>query len=114
MSNVAPGPSDATRIALIGNPNIGKTTLFNLLTGMRQRVGNYPGVTVSKKVGFLSLSQSQAELIDLPGTYSLAATSLDERIVVDVLSGHVPGMPKPDLVLCVIDATNLVRNLFLA
>ncbi len=102
-------------MALTGNPNIGKTTLFNLLTGLRQRVGNYPGVTVSKKAGTLPLGHGQsADLIDLPGTYSLAATSLDERVVVDVLSGHVPGVNKPDLVLCVVDATNLTRNLFLA
>ncbi|MCH1504439.1 ferrous iron transport protein B [Verrucomicrobiales bacterium] len=102
------------QVALVGNPNIGKTTLFNLLTGLRQRVGNYPGVTVSKKVGVLPLPKGTAELIDLPGTYSLAATSLDERIVVDVLSGQVPGLPKPNLVVCMIDATNVVRNLFLA
>ncbi len=102
------------QVALVGNPNIGKTTLFNLLTGLRQRVGNYPGVTVSRKVGVLPLPNGQAELIDLPGTYSLAATSLDERIVVDVLSGQVPGLRKPDLVVCMIDATNVVRNLFLA
>ncbi len=104
---------ESTCIALVGNPNIGKTTLFNLLTGMRQRVGNYPGVTVSKKVGTLQLSEDTADLIDLPGTYSLAATSLDERIVVDVLSGHVPGLKQPDLVVCLADATNLTRTLFL-
>lgn len=107
-------PADTACVALVGNPNIGKTTLFNLLTGMRQRVGNYPGVTVSKKVGALKLSWGHADLIDLPGTYSLAAASLDERIVVDVLSGKVPGVKQPDLVLCLIDATNLTRNLFLA
>lgn len=101
-------------MVLVGNPNIGKTTLFNLLTGLRQRVGNYPGVTVSKKVGTLSLGDEAADLIDLPGTYSLAATSLDERIVVDALSGHIPGLKRPDLVLCLVDATNLNRNLFLA
>ena len=90
------------QIALVGNPNIGKTTLFNLVTGLRQRVGNYPGVTVSRKVGHLPLADGEADLIDLPGTYSLAATSLDERIVVDVLSGHVQGLQQPDLVLSLI------------
>lgn len=106
--------TEPPQIALVGNPNIGKTTLFNLLTGMRQRVGNYPGVTVSKKIGTLRLGERDAHLIDLPGTYSLAAASLDERVVVDVLSGKLPGTQKPDLVVCVVDATNLTRNLFLA
>ncbi len=99
-------------IALIGNPNTGKTTVFNRLTGLRQRIANYPGVTVEKKVGTLKHGLHSAEVIDLPGTYSLAARSLDERVVVDVLSG-ITG-PKPDLVVCVIDAANLKRNLFLA
>ena len=81
---------------------------------MRQRVGNYPGVTVSKKTGMLRFASRKVEIVDLPGTYSLSASSLDERVVVDVLSGHVHGMGKPDLVVCVVDATNLLRNLFLA
>ena len=74
-------------IALIGNPNTGKTTVFNRLTGLRQRIANYPGVTVEKKVGTLKHGLHSAEVIDLPGTYSLAARSLDERVVVDVLTG---------------------------
>ncbi|MDR2982947.1 MAG: 50S ribosome-binding GTPase, partial [Puniceicoccales bacterium] len=88
-------------IALVGNPNTGKTTLFNALTGLRQRVGNYPGVTVAKKSGTVNLPDgTRAELLDLPGLYSLAATSLDERVVVDALCGLISGTPKPDAVLC--------------
>lgn len=102
------------QIALVGNPNTGKTTLFNRLTGSRQRVGNYPGVTVEKKSGRMDLAGAPAEVIDLPGTYSLAATSVDERLVIDALLGHLPGTPPPDVIICVVDATNLMRNLFLA
>ncbi len=111
------GRSDAQAtgaIALVGNPNTGKSTLFNRLTGVRQRTGNYPGVTVEKHVGQLRLGSADRTLIDLPGTYSLAAASADERVVVDVLSGHTPGVPAVDLAVCVVDATNLVRHLFLA
>ncbi|MBK1857662.1 ferrous iron transport protein B [Cerasicoccus arenae] len=110
----SPPAQQTKQIALIGNPNTGKTSLFNCLTGMRQRVGNYPGVTVEKKLGTVYLAQGPATLIDLPGAYSLAASSLDERVAVDVLSGHLPGMERPDAVVCVVDATNLKRNLFLA
>jgi ferrous iron transport protein B len=103
------------RIALIGNPNTGKTSLFNTLTGMRQRVGNYSGVTVEKKTGIWTLPLGQeVELIDLPGTYSLSAASLDERVAVDVLAGHVDGHAAPDLIIVVVDVENLRRNLFLA
>jgi len=109
-----PAQQQTKQIALIGNPNTGKTSLFNCLTGLRQRVGNYPGVTVEKKLGALPLPDGEATLIDLPGAYSLSASSLDERVAVDVLSGHVPGMARPDAVVCVIDASNLKRNLFLA
>ena len=101
-------------IALIGNPNTGKTTIFNNLTGMRQRTGNYPGVTVTRKIGLLQLKRTTAELIDLPGTYSLSAHSPDERVVIDVLNGRFQDLGKPDMVLFVADATNLRRNLFLA
>jgi ferrous iron transport protein B len=103
------------RIALIGNPNTGKTSLFNTLTGMRQRVGNYSGVTVEEKTGtwVLPLGES-VELIDLPGTYSLSASSLDERVAVDVITGHGVGGAAPDLVIVVVDVENLRRNLFLA
>ena len=103
------------RVALIGNPNTGKTSLFNALTGMRQRVGNYSGVTVEKKIGRWALNRDQdVHLIDLPGTYSLSASSLDERIAVDVLAGRVDGHPAPDLIIVVVDVENLQRNLFLA
>jgi ferrous iron transport protein B len=102
-------------VAIIGNPNTGKTTLFNALTGLRQRTGNYPGVTVSRKSGFLDLpGAGRVELLDLPGLYSLAATSPDEHVVLDALAGRLPNLPKPDVILCVADSTNLQRNLFLA
>lgn len=109
--------SGLPNVALVGNANTGKTTLFNSLTGLRQHVGNYPGVTVSKFSGPLKLFHGEKiELTDLPGIYSLAATSLDERVVIDVLSGRMAdtGTPKPDAIVCVIDVNNLRRNLFLA
>jgi len=101
-------------IAIIGNPNAGKTTLFNALTGMRQKVGNYPGVTVEKKEGRIIFEDgSEAILLDLPGTYSLTANSPDEKIATDVLLGRVDHTPLPELVVCVVDASNLERNLYL-
>lgn len=100
-------------IALAGNPNAGKTTLFNALTGMKQKVANYPGVTVERKEGVWKLGEKQARLIDLPGLYSLDATSLDEQIARDVLTGKVVNLPKPDAIIAVVDATNLERNLYL-
>jgi len=100
-------------VAVAGNPNTGKTCLFNALTGFRQRVGNYPGVTVEKKTGALRGSSLALQVLDLPGTYSLAARSLDETIAVDVLTGQRPDMPRPDVVVVVVDATNLERNLYL-
>ncbi len=100
-------------IALAGNPNAGKTTLFNALTGLRQKVANYPGVTVERKEGIWKFGEHSARLIDLPGLYSLDVTSLDEMIAGDVLTGKIPGMPKPDVVVAVVDATNLERNLYL-
>ncbi|MGK0455998.1 MAG: ferrous iron transport protein B [Zhongshania aliphaticivorans] len=110
-----PDTPSKVRIALIGNPNTGKSSLFNALTGMRQPVGNYSGVTVEKKVGRWNLSNDQeVQLIDLPGTYSLSASSLDERITVDVLAGRIDNQPAPDLIIVVVDAENLQRNLFLA
>ena len=101
-------------IALAGNPNAGKTTLFNSLTGLNQKVANYPGVTVERKAGVWHLNGEAATLIDLPGLYSLDATSLDERIARDVLTGKVENVPRPDVIVSVVDATNLERNLYLA
>lgn len=100
-------------IALAGNPNAGKTTLFNSLTGLKQKVANYPGVTVERKEGVWRLGGPTANLIDLPGLYSLDATSLDEQIARQVITGEQPGLPKPDAVVAVVDATNLERNLYL-
>ena len=117
MSNSAKsdsGDGRLRRVALIGNPNTGKSTLFNCLTGMRQKVGNYPGVTVQKKTGTALIGSEKVEIHDLPGTYSLAAASPDERVVVDALRGEVENLERPDLALCIVDATNLQRNLFLA
>ncbi|RYG36228.1 ferrous iron transporter B, partial [bacterium] len=100
-------PKTAT-VAVLGNPNAGKTTLFNGLTGSRQKVGNYPGVTVERVSGVLKLGDLRAELVDIPGLYSLTPISEDERVAVQALQND-----KPDLVVCVMDATNLERNLFL-
>ena len=98
---------------MVGNPNTGKSTLFTALAGVRQRVGNYPGVTVEKKTGHLRHDGQTFELIDLPGTYSLAPRSPDEMVTVDVLLGRGAGGPPPDVVLSIVDASNLERNLFL-
>jgi ferrous iron transport protein B len=101
------------RVALAGNPNSGKTTLFNALTGLRQKVGNYPGVTVEKKEGRILLEGHEVTLIDLPGAYSLEPRSPDEEITRDVLLGRRADTPPPDLVVAVVDAGNLERNLYL-
>src|SRR5436309_8084280 len=100
-------------VALVGNPNTGKTTLFNALSGLRQRVGNYPGVTVELKKGTARDGDRTFDLIDLPGTYSLAARSPDEMVAVDLLSGHCPGEARPDVILAIVDASNLDRHLYL-
>jgi ferrous iron transport protein B len=99
-------------VALVGNPNCGKTALFNRLTGSHQKVANYAGVTVERKEGrLLSAAGKTLRLLDLPGTYSLHPRSPDERITCDVLAGRARGEKRPDLVVCVLDATNLRRNL---
>ena len=100
-------------VAVIGNPNVGKTTLFNALTGLSHSTGNYPGVTVDRKVGAMRINDMTINLVDLPGTYSLAARSPDEMIVVDVLLGQQAGEQPIDAILAVVDATNLERNLYL-
>lgn len=102
------------RIALVGNPNTGKSTLFNLLTGLNQKIGNFPGITVDKKIGFSKLPIGKtAEIIDLPGTYSLYPKSKDESIVYQVLADQ-NNNSHPDLVVIVADASNLRRNLLLS
>ncbi|MGO4518730.1 ferrous iron transporter B [Terriglobus sp. 2YAB30_2] len=102
-------------IALIGPPNCGKSTLFNRLTGLRQKVGNYPGVTVEHHSGRMkAIGRSDLALIDLPGIYSLATFSEDARVAVDVLKGQMPGVPAPDAVLLVLDSTHMNRQLMLA
>ncbi|MEX0322513.1 MAG: ferrous iron transport protein B [Puniceicoccaceae bacterium] len=102
-------------VALIGNPNSGKTTLFNALTGLRQKVGNYPGVTVEWKEGiFYSQHGHPVRILDLPGSYSLNARSPDERILVEALLGRIADLPEPTAVVCCIDASNLERNLYIA
>ncbi|HWS78364.1 MAG TPA: ferrous iron transporter B [Thermomonas sp.] len=100
------------RVALVGNPNCGKTALFNLLTGSRQKVANYAGVTVERKEGRLHApSGRHFAVLDLPGAYSLHAASLDEAVTRDLIRGFYPGEPAPDLLVCVVDATNLRLHL---
>src|SRR5450432_1085353 len=101
-------------VALAGNPNSGKTTIFNALTGLRQKVANYPGVTVEKKTGRCRLPNgSVANIIDLPGTYSLISRSPDEQVAMEVLRGMRSDSAPPDAVIVVVDASNLQRNLYL-
>lgn len=100
-------------IAVIGNPNTGKTTLFNALTGLSQHTGNYPGVTVESALGEFTVDGDRFLAVDLPGTYSLVPRAPDEMLAVSVLFGYGKDIPAPDAVLCVLDATNLDRNLYL-
>lgn len=108
-------PKNATKttVALIGNPNTGKSTLFSALCGVRQRVGNFPGVTVEKKIGQTSFHGQSFSIVDLPGSYSLSPRSPDELVAVDVLLGRQHDVQAPDVVLCIVDASNLERNLYL-
>ena len=113
---VAPAAPGAVRtVVLIGPPNSGKSTLFNRLTGLRQKVANYPGVTVEQRMGVMAgVGREDLTLIDLPGIYSLTPYSEDARVAVDVLRGKMPGTPKPDAVLLVLDSLHLTRQLMLA
>src|SRR5688572_21672965 len=117
--SVASPPKSLT-VALLGNPNTGKSTLFSALAGVRQRVGNYPGVTVEKKLGRTEFHGRRFTIVDLPGTYSLAPRSPDEMVAVDVLLGSRAStnglrgdVPSIDVVLCIVDASNLERNFYL-
>ena len=102
------------RVALIGNPNAGKTALFNALTGLRAKTANYPGITVDIRKGPLRLSNASVELIDLPGLYSFDAVTPEEQVAAKLLQGELNDQPSPDAIVLVLDATNLERNLFLA
>src|SRR5580700_2281885 len=111
VASSAPSPL----IALVGNPNCGKTALFNILTGSRQKVANYAGVTVERKEGsLLTPSGLRVRILDLPGAYSLDPLTPDEQVTADVLLGRRAGESQPDFVVCVADATNLRQNLRLA
>ena len=108
-------PGDLRTVVLIGPPNAGKSTLFNRLTGLRQKVANYPGVTVEQRMGLMAgVGRDDLTLIDLPGIYSLSPYSEDARVSIDVLRGMMPGTPKPDAVLLVLDSLHLTRQLMLA
>jgi ferrous iron transport protein B len=118
---VAAGPAQAHKatrphvVAIIGPPNSGKSTLFNRLTGLRQKVANFPGVTVEQRVGRAKTKHDrEVILVDLPGVYSLNPRSEDEQVTRNVLAGEMPGIPKPDAVLLILDCTNLGRHLVLA
>ncbi len=106
-------PESVPKIALVGNPNSGKSSLFNHLTGLNQKIGNFPGVTVEKKIGYCNLgNQQRAEIIDLPGTYSIYPNSKDEQIVFDILVNPSNSL-HPDMVVVIADASNFKRNLLL-
>src|SRR3990167_3140943 len=105
-------PAPAWSVALVGNPNCGKTALFNLLTGARQKVANYAGVTVERKVGVARLRNGHAvSVVDLPGAYSLTPATPDEQVTLEVIEGRRAGEDAPDAVVAVVDATNLRMNL---
>lgn len=106
-------PAKPVTVALLGNPNTGKSTLFTALVGVRQRTGNFPGVTVESKIGRTQLGGQACDLIDLPGTYSLVPHSPDEMLAVDVLLGRRDDLARVGAVLCIVDASNLARNLYL-
>src|ERR1700722_12121097 len=115
---VLPRPIASIRpqiVAIVGPPNSGKSTLFNRLTGLRQKVANFPGVTVEHRMGKVKLdAMHEVFVVDLPGVYSLTPRTEDERVTHDVLVGEMKGLPKPDAVLLILDSTNLSRHLVLA
>ncbi len=114
-ASLSPVSGSLSTVVLIGPPNSGKSTLFNRLTGLRQKVANYPGVTVEQRMGLMAgVGRDDLTLIDLPGIYSLTPYSEDARVAVDVLKGRMPGTPKPDAVLLVLDSLHLTRQLMLA
>jgi ferrous iron transport protein B len=113
MTSAPPASSVPLTVAVIGNPNTGKSTLFTALTGIHSRIGNYPGVTVEKKIGHFQHDHREIRLVDLPGTYSLSPRSLDEMVSVEVLLGRQPDVGQIDVVVCITDASNLERNLYL-
>src|SRR6187401_3643217 len=106
-TRAATPPRESVRhVAIAGNPNCGKSTIFNALTGLRQKVGNYPGVTVEKKTGrFFGSHGEPMDLLDLPGSYSLQVRSPDEAVARDVLLGRRQDTPRPEVIICVIDAS---------
>src|SRR5450759_1269732 len=114
--NSAGKKSSPAYVVITGNPNCGKTTVFNALTGLRAKVGNYAGVTVERKEGRLlaAPAAANARVLDLPGTYSLSPNSLDEQISRDVLLNRLPELPGPSAIVVVVDASNLQRNLYYA
>jgi ferrous iron transport protein B len=109
-----PAPVRSATVVLVGNPNAGKTTLFNALTGLRAKTANFPGTTVSRRSAEVVIGSRSVTLVDLPGLYSLQPTTPEERIACEALRGSRDGMERPDAVVLVVDATNLERNLFLA
>ncbi len=113
LSDISVSRQPRASIAVVGGPNSGKSTLFNRLTGLRQRIGNYPGVTVERHVGTLKTDGNIIELVDLPGTHGLSAHSFEEQIAINVIFGRMEGTQPPDAILAVVDATNLYQGLFL-
>ncbi len=113
VNQIPVGRQPAASIAVVGNPNSGKSTVFNRLTGLRQRIGNYPGVTVERHVGTLRVNELAIELVDLPGTHALSAHSREEQIAIDVILGRMQGTRSPDGILAVVDSTNLYQGLYL-
>ena len=113
LSDISVSRQPDASIAVVGSPNSGKSTLFNRLTGLRQRIGNYPGVTVERHIGTLKVDDRKIELIDLPGTHGLSAHSFEEQIAIDVIFGRMQGTQPPDAILAVVDATNLYQGLYL-